>query len=153
MKVRNRSLKTKLKKKEVYMGEATREKRAYGMKRIVDVSFDEALTRTREALKGEGFGVLTEIDMKEKFQEKLGKGFRNYVILGACNPKLAFEALGKDIDIGLLLPCNVVVYETEGQTAVAVIDAEKAMSVTGSTKVEPIAKQVNEKLSRALNAI
>ena len=135
------------------MGEATKEKITYWVKRMVELPFDQTLQRTREALKAEGFGVLTEIDLKEKFQEKLGKEFQNYVILGACNPGFAFDALGKDIDIGLLLPCNVVVYETEGRTAVAVIDAEKAMSVTGSMDVEPIAKQVNEKLSRALDAI
>src|SRR5690349_19875769 len=105
------------------------QKESYGLKRIVDIPLEAALEMTRYALKSAGFGVLTEIDMKEKLKEKLDKDFRNYVILGACNPGFAFEALDKDLDIGLLLPCNVIVYESEGGTAISAIDPETAMSV------------------------
>lgn len=111
------------------------------------------MERTREALKNEGFGVLTEIDMKAKLKEKLDKDFREYVILGACNPGFAYEALGNDLDIGLLLPCNVVVYAGDSGTVVTAIDPEIAMSVTGDARLEPIAKQVGEKLRNALDSL
>lgn len=132
---------------------AEAKKGSYGFKRIVDAPFDAAIEKTREALKGAGFGVLTEIDMKAKLKEKLDKDFRNYVILGACNPGFAFEALQKDLDIGLLLPCNVIVYESEGGTVVSTIDPETAMSVADVPGLEPIAKLVGEKLRSALNSI
>lgn len=133
---------------------ATKTKReAYGFKRTLDVPFEEALDSTREALKDAGFGVLTEIDMKAKLKEKLDKDFRSYVILGACNPGFAFEALEKDLDIGLLLPCNVIVYEGDGGTVVSTIDPEKAMSVADVPGLEPIAKLVGEKLRSALEAV
>ncbi|MBX3267268.1 MAG: DUF302 domain-containing protein [Acidobacteria bacterium] len=125
----------------------------YGIKRAVPLAFEEALEKTKEALKAEGFGVLTEIDLKAKFKEKLDKDFGGYIILGACNPKYAFEALGKDMDIGLLLPCNVVVYEENGSTVVAAIDAKKMLSVTGSDELEQFAGDVNEMLRRAIESI
>ncbi|MDI1242917.1 MAG: DUF302 domain-containing protein [bacterium] len=129
------------------------QKESYGFKRIVDMPFESALEKTREALKSEGFGVLTEIDMKAKLNEKLDKDFRNYVILGACNPGFAFEALEKDLDIGLLLPCNVIVYDGDGGTVVSTIDPETAMSVAAVPGLEPIAKLVGEKLRSALDSI
>lgn len=125
----------------------------YGIKRAVPLAFEEALEKTKEALKLEGFGVLTEIDLKAKFKEKLDEDFGSYVILGACNPQYAFEALGKDMDIGLLLPCNVVVYEENGSTVVAAIDAKKMLSVTGSDELEQFAGDVNEMLRRAIESI
>lgn len=125
----------------------------YGIKRSVPLAFEEALEKTKEALKVEGFGVLTEIDLKAKFKEKLDEDFGSYVILGACNPKYAFEALGKDMDIGLLLPCNVVVYVENGSTFVAAIDAKKMLSVTGSDELEQFAGDVNEMLRRAIEGI
>src|SRR6476646_4356259 len=85
----------------------------YGFNRTVDAEFDEAAERTREALKQEGFGVLSEIRLDEKLKEKLGVDFRRYVILGACNPPLAYKTLQEDINVGLLLPCNVIVYRSE----------------------------------------
>ena len=96
----------------------------YGFSKTVNAPFDEALERTREALKTEGFGVLSEIDIKEKLKERLGVDFRRYVILGACNPPLAHKSLQEEIDIGLLLPCNLVVYdgEREGESVVAAVD-------------------------------
>ena len=85
------------------------EQQKYGFSRTIDAAFDEVTERTREALKQEGFGVLSEIRLDEKLKEKLGVDFRRYVILGACNPPLAYKTLQEDINIGLLLPCNVVV--------------------------------------------
>jgi len=128
-------------------------KTEYGIKREVHLSFDAALAKAKEALKAEGFGVLTEIDLKAKFKEKLDEDFGNYIILGACNPKYAFEALGKDMDLGLLLPCNVVVYEENGSTFVAAIDAKKMLSVTGGDELERFAGDVNEMLRRAIESI
>ena len=103
----------------------------YGLSKTVDLPFDEAVEKARAALKEEGFGVLCEIDIKEKLKEKLDVDFRNYVILGACNPHLAYKTLQEEIGIGLLLPCNVVVYETDeaGKSVVAAIDAKTMLSV------------------------
>src|SRR6476661_3841027 len=104
----------------------------YGFSREIESDFDAAVERTREALKTEGFGVLSEIRIDEKLKEKLGVDFRRYVILGACNPPLAYKTLQEDINIGLLLPCNVVVYETgPGTSVVAAIDADAMMSAAG----------------------
>ena len=86
----------------------------YGFSKTVNVPYKEAIEKARAALKNEGFGVLCEIDIKEKLKEKLGVDFRNYMILSACNPALAYQTLQEEINIGLLLPCNVIVYETEG---------------------------------------
>ncbi|MFY9611514.1 MAG: DUF302 domain-containing protein [Blastocatellia bacterium] len=107
--------------------------------------------RAREALKKEGFGVLCEIDIKEKLKEKLGVDFRNYVILGACNPALAYQTLQEEIDIGLLLPCNVIVYEQYGRSVASAVDADRMLSVVGNPKLESAASQVNEKLRRVID--
>ncbi|MCC6825814.1 MAG: DUF302 domain-containing protein [Acidobacteria bacterium] len=125
------------------------------MKREIACGFDEAVERTREALKTEGFGVLSEIRMDEKLKEKLGVDFRKYVILGACNPPLAHQAVGEEIDLGLLLPCNVIVYEADdaAKSVVSVIDAAAMMSVVDNDKLASVAGRVNEKLNRALDAI
>lgn len=122
----------------------------YGYRRELETSFDETLEKTRQALKNAGFGVLTEIDMKKTLKEKLDVDFRNYVILGACNPPLAHQALQEDLDIGLLLPCNVVVYESNDGAVVAAIDAKKMMSVAGNPNLETTAETVNEKLRSAI---
>ena len=125
----------------------------YGFSRTVDVPYEEAVERTRVALKKEGFGVLSEIDMKEKLKEKLGVDFRNYVILGACNPALAYKTLQQEINIGLLLPCNVVVYETDepGKSVVSAIDARTMLSVVGdNATLNAVATEVNEKLKRVV---
>ena len=125
----------------------------YGYSRVLDLPYARAVERAREALKAEGFGVLCEIDIKEKLREKLGVDFRNYVILGACNPPLAYQTLQEEINIGLLLPCNVVVYEEGGRSVVAAIDAAKMLSVVGNPALEATAGQVNEKLKRAIDAL
>ncbi len=122
----------------------------YGFSRKLDLPFERSIERIKETLKAEGFGVLSEINIREKFNEKLGVNFRNYVILGACNPPIAYQALQEEMALGLLLPCNVVVYEEGGKTVVAAIDAAKMMSVVGNPKLESAAEQVNEKLQRAI---
>ncbi|HSB07917.1 MAG TPA: DUF302 domain-containing protein [Blastocatellia bacterium] len=126
---------------------------SYGYKRTVGLEFEQAVERTREALKAEGFGVLCEIDIKEKLKEKLGVDFRNYLILGACNPPLAYRTLQEEVNIGLLLPCNVVVYEEKGGSTVAAIDAATMLSIVRNPKLEPVAKEVNDKLRRAVDNV
>lgn len=131
-------------------------KQKYGFSRIVDAAFDEATERTREALKEEGFGVLSEIRLDEKLKEKLGVDFRRYVILGACNPPLAYKTLQEDINIGLLLPCNVIVYEADDKdkSVVAAIDAKAMLSVVGENPaINEVANEVNDRLRRAIEQI
>lgn len=123
----------------------------YGYSRTLDVSYSEAVGRAREALKVEGFGVLCEIDIKEKLKEKLGVDFRNYLILGACHPALAYQTLQEEINIGLLLPCNVIVYEQDGRTVVSAVDAVRMLSVVGNPMLESTAGQVNERLRRVID--
>lgn len=132
------------------------EQQKYGFSRMVDAPFDEAAERTREALKAEGFGVLSEIRLDEKLKEKLGVDFRRYVILGACNPPLAYKTLQEDINIGLLLPCNVVVYEADdkNQSVVAAVDAKAMLSVVGeSLALETVTTEVNERLRRVVEQV
>lgn len=120
------------------------------------MNFDDAVQRMREALATEEFGVLSEIRMDEKFKEKLGVDFRKYVILGACNPPLAYKTVQEDINIGLLLPCNVIVYESEdkSRSVVAAIDADAMMSVVGSgDEIRSVALEVNGRLKRALDHV
>ena len=129
------------------------EKQKYGLSRTVFGSFDEAVERTVAALGAEGFGVLSEIRIDEKLKEKLGVDFRKYVILGACNPPLAYKTLQQDINIGLLLPCNVIVYEADepGKCVIAAVDANAMMSVAGETpEIRQVTGEVNERLSRVL---
>jgi uncharacterized protein (DUF302 family) len=125
----------------------------YGFSKTVNLPYAEAVEKVRDALKAEGFGVLCEIDIKEKLKEKLGVDFRNYVILGACNPPLAYETLQEEINIGLLLPCNVIVYEQDGGTVVSAVDAAKMLSVVGNPKLQSTASQVNEKLRRVIESL
>lgn len=128
--------------------------KSYGFKKNLEgISFSEAVTKTTTALNNEGFGVLTSIDVKATFKKKLDKDFRPYTILGACNPQLAFEALSADGEIGLLLPCNVVVQETDSGAMVSVIDPVAMFSVVDNPNMAPIVDGVGEKLSRVLEAI
>lgn len=129
------------------------EKGAYGFSRSLEIPFDKVIERVKATLKDEGFGVLTEIDLKAKFKEKLDKDFGEYMILGACNPSFAFEALGREMDLGLLLPCNAVVYEKDGKTVVGLIDAVKMMEVTHNPELAEFAGEVNERLKRALDRV
>lgn len=121
-------------------------KTSYGYNKIVDYDFESAIAKTKEELKKEGFGILSEIDVQAKFKEKLGKDFGKYVILGACNPALAFEAIGIEKEIGLLLPCNVIVYEQDGKVVVSSILPSKAMGFVENPDLEKIVSQAEPKL-------
>ena len=126
----------------------------YGFERTLEgVTIEEARSRVTDALAAEGFGVLTEIDVKATLKKKLDVDFRPYLILGACNPNLAHRALGLEPEIGLLLPCNVVVQEAAGGVQVSVIDPKAVFSVVENPELETVAAEVEEKLRRALHAL
>lgn len=127
---------------------------SYYKAKIVDLSFDEAIQKATDELKKVGFGILTEIDVKETLKKKIDVDFRNYKILGACNPKFAHQALTAEDKIGVLLPCNVIVQETEdGKVEVAIMNPAEAMSVVKNDDLEPIAAEVNKLLETALENI
>ena len=126
----------------------------YALQRTVDLTFEEADARVREELQKEGFGVLTEIDVKATLKKKLDVEFPKYEILGACNPPLAHQALGHEPDIGLLLPCNVVVRELEdGRTMVEALDPVKQLSVADSPDLPELAEEVRERMERVIAAV
>jgi uncharacterized protein (DUF302 family) len=127
----------------------------FGLKVRVALDYDEALERTKEALKGEGFGVLTTIDVKSTLRQKLDVEFRRYVILGACNPPLAHRALQAETDIGLLLPCNVVVYDDgPGHSVVAAMAPIAAIGIAGrSPGLADVAHEADARLRRVLKAL
>ena len=126
----------------------------YGLRVELPVEYDQAVERATAALKAEGFGVLTTIDVKATMKQKLDADFRRYVILGACNPPLAHQALSAELEIGLLLPCNVVVYEIgPAASAVAAMAPLGAMGVVGNPALTPVAEQADRKLRRALQAL
>jgi len=127
----------------------------YSLSTKLDRPYDEAVDRVRQALAAEGFGVLTEIDVKSTFKQKLDVDFRPYIILGACNPPLAHQALSAEADIGLLLPCNVIVYQADdpNESVVAAIDPVVQLGVTGNDEVVPLAEEVKSRLVRVLEAI
>jgi uncharacterized protein (DUF302 family) len=128
---------------------------AYGFGSTVGLPYEQAVERTRASLKGEGFGVLTEIDVRKTMQEKLGAEFRPYVILGACNPPLAHRALSEDLGIGLLLPCNVVVYDNgDGTSTVEAMDPEAALALVGDNPaIAEVAHEARARLGRAIDAV
>ena len=127
----------------------------YGMSIKVADGYESTVQRTRGELGKEGFGVLTEIDVAATLQKKLGVSFRPYVIFGACNPALAHRALSAELDIGLLLPCNVIVYEgsDRGTTVVAAMDPVAALGLAGNEMVRPIAEEVKARLEAVLAAV
>jgi uncharacterized protein (DUF302 family) len=127
---------------------------SFGIRRELSCGYEEALARLPEALKGEGFGVLTEIDVKETLKKKLDVDFRRYKILGACNPPLAHRALQTELEIGLFLPCNVIVYENDaGKAVVSAVDPMQAMAAQAGGGVEELAAEVQAKLTRALDKL
>lgn len=128
---------------------------SYGFKKTLHASVEEAEARVRAALKDEGFGVLTEIDIRSAFKEKLDVDFRPYRILGACSPPLAHRALTEEEDIGLLLPCNVVVYEggEEGTAVVAALDPVQQLGVAGRDDLGDLANDVQARLRRVIDAL
>lgn len=121
----------------------------YQLRVALNVPYEEARERVAAVLKEEGFGVLTEIDVKATLAAKLGADFRKYVILGACNPNLAHQALNKELELGLLLPCNVIVYETDDGSAVSFLDPKRMMSIADNPDLQPIAREARERLERA----
>jgi uncharacterized protein (DUF302 family) len=127
---------------------------AYGYTtHLSGVSFEDARARTTEALKAQGFGVLTEIDVKATFKAKLDREFRRYVILGACNPQLAHRALEAELGIGLLLPCNVCLWEEEGGTVVSIARPTSMFELVNREDVQPVAQEADLRLRRALDQI
>lgn len=126
---------------------------SYGYKKKVNLPYRQAVERTKEELKKGGFGVLTEIDVKATLKKKLDVDYDNYVIIGACNPPFAYRALQSERDIGLLLPCNVIVYEAEGATYVSAIVPTIAMSMVQNEELGTIAVEVEQKLEQVVNAV
>lgn len=126
---------------------------AYAIPRDVDGAFDEVVERTRSALAAEGFGILTVIDVQATMQEKLGEEMDPYVILGACNPTLAHRGLGVEPDLGVLLPCNVVVRQTGDRVRVAAMEPNAALALAGNDAIAPIAAEARERIARAVEAV
>jgi uncharacterized protein (DUF302 family) len=126
---------------------------SYGFSRMLDMGFDEAVRRTTEALGKEGFSIMTIIDVQQKFKEKLGVEFGKYLILGACSPRHAYNAILAEENIGLMLPCNVVLFEKEGKVVLSVIKPSAAMSMIDNPKLAETARTVEESLKKVFDAI
>jgi uncharacterized protein (DUF302 family) len=137
------------------MSEANMTESSYGLSRTLPVPFDEADRRVREALQAEGFGVLTEIDVRETLRKKLDIEFRPYRILGACNPPLAHKALTAEEQVGLLLPCNVIVYEgsSPAESVVAVLDPKAQLAVAGNPALDELGADVLARMQRMLASL
>jgi uncharacterized protein (DUF302 family) len=132
----------------------TMEETRYGLRVDLNVPYEEALERATAALKEEGFGVLTTIDVRQTLKQKLNKDFRKYTILGACNPPLADRALHAELEVGLLLPCNVIVYErAPGTSSVAAMAPLPAMSIVGNTALQDVATEADARLRSALQRL
>ena len=126
----------------------------YAFTTVLDKPYEDAISETRDALKEEGFGVLTEIDVKATLKEKLDVDFRKYVILGACNPPYAYRTLQATLDVGLLLPCNVIVYETDDRKAcISALNPVSALEVIKSEELRKIAEEVSEKLKSVIDRV
>ena len=137
------------------MAHTTTPQTPYGMRVEVALPYELAVERARAELANEGFGVLTEIDVRQTLKKKLDVDFRPYVILGACNPPLAHQALTAEREIGLLLPCNVIVYagEDPGRSVIAALDPEVQLRLAGRQDLEPLAREVRQRLERVLAAL
>ena len=130
------------------------EVKQYAHRAVLDTSYEDAISKVTDALKEEGFGVLTEIDVKETLRKKLDKEFRKYIILGACNPPYAYRALEADLDVGLLLPCNVIVYETDDHKSyVAAINPVSALEIMQNQALQDIAHEVSQKLRQVVERL
>ena len=126
---------------------------SYGTSKTVSLTYEKAIERVSEELKKEGFGVLTSIDIKETLKKKIDVDFQKYIILGACNPPFAHKALMAEEQIGLLLPCNVIVYEKEGRTVVAAFDPMTMVTMTENEALKSIAEETGRKLRRVIDAV
>ena len=125
----------------------------YGFRIQVGIPYEIAIEKVMAALKAEGFGVLTEIDVQATLKQKLDVDFRRYIILGACNPMLAHEALQRELEIGLLLPCNVIVYEVEGGSTVSIVDPLTMLGVVENSDLGAIADEAQIRLGRVIEAL
>jgi len=126
----------------------------YGLQVTTKLSYTKAIEKVTAALKAEGFGVLTEIDVKATLKKKLNAEFRRYIILGACNPNLAYQALQNELEIGLLLPCNVIVYEADdGQATVSIVDPMIILGVVDSAPLKAVADKAYARLSRVRDSL
>jgi len=125
----------------------------YRYKRQVDLPYEAAVTKTVVELKKEGFGIPSQIDVRALLKEKLDVNFDKYIILGACNPPFAFRALQAESDIGLLMPCNVIVYEKDGQTFVAAIKPTLSMQMVGNEGLRELASEVENKLKKVVDSV
>ena len=125
----------------------------YGFSKTTEYSFEQAIEKVTEELKKEGFGVLTTIDVKDTLKKKIDVDFKKYTILGACNPKLAHSALQVEEELGLLLPCNVIVYEKNEKTVISIFDPRVMTLVIENPEMKPVAEEVKNKLQRVLEAV
>jgi uncharacterized protein (DUF302 family) len=125
----------------------------YGFSKTIDIPYEQAIEKVTAELKKEGFGVLTFIDVKETLKQKINVDFKKYAILGACNPPIAHKALQTEEELGLLLPCNVIVYEKDDKTRVSIFDPMVMTWILENDQMKPIATEVQEKLQRVLEAI
>jgi uncharacterized protein (DUF302 family) len=125
----------------------------YGFSKTIDLPYEQAIEKVTAELKKEGFGVLTTIDVKETLKQKINVDFKKYAILGACNPPIAHRALQEEEELGLLLPCNVIVYEKDNKTCVSIFDPMVMTRIMENDQMKPIATEVQEKLQRVLKAI
>lgn len=125
----------------------------YGFTKEIDASFEETINKVTNELKKEGFGILSQIDVSEKFKEKLGIEFKKYMILGACNPPSAHKAILAEENIGLMLPCNVVIYERQNKTVISMIRPRVAMQMINNAELEQIAYTVEGKLKKVFDSI
>lgn len=125
----------------------------YAYRTRLDLPYEQAVERVTTALKNEGFGVLTEIDVQATLKKKLAADFRRYIILGACNPPLAHQALQTELEIGLLLPCNVIIYEQDGGSVVAIVDPISMLGVVENPALNPVAEEARARLKRVIKAL
>jgi uncharacterized protein (DUF302 family) len=132
---------------------ATLQATKYSISKEISGSFDDAMLRVKGAFQAEGFGVMSEINMQKALDEKIGRHIEPYTILGMCHPQLASRALDIEHEIGLLLPCNVLVHECEGAVHVSVQDPTLLMDLVGNEKLHPIAKEAREKIERSMQLL
>jgi uncharacterized protein (DUF302 family) len=126
----------------------------YGFRATLNIPYEEAIEKATAALKEEGFGVLTEIDVKTTLKQKINADFQRYIILGACNPNLAYQALQNELEIGLLLPCNVIVYETdEGHAVVSIVNPLAMLGVVENDALKAVADEATARLTRVVEKL
>jgi len=125
----------------------------YGFTKEIDISYETVIDLVSKALKKEGFGILTEIDVQKKMKEKLGIDMNKYIILGACNPPNAYKAILTEANIGLMLPCNVIVYEKGGKTVLSVVRPSVAMQMVDNVELQKISEEVEKKLKKVFDAV